>query len=193
MSLGPTLVGGAIGAAVGMALHLIVEMATGFEAPWFAVVIGLLTGLGVHQANKSLAGRVSYLRGAVAAAIALLAIVGSTPLISLVASNKENVRNAATPINLRRSDDQAAAAPSDADAASQSPADIAASDRDLRAAVVTGHPGEAPQSGDFNLWQFVCMAIGTFIAYEFGRGTATPAPAASPMPQEPPVMTDPSN
>ena len=69
--MGPTLVGGIIGAAVGIGLHLIVEMTTGAEATWFAVVIGLLTGLGVHQANKSLAGRVSYLRGAVAAAIAL--------------------------------------------------------------------------------------------------------------------------
>ena len=66
MGLGATLVGGIIGAAVGMGLHLFLEVGLQMEAPWFAIVIGLLTGLGVRQANKSLAG-VSYLRGAIAA------------------------------------------------------------------------------------------------------------------------------
>ena len=40
----------------------------------------------------------------------------------------------------------------------------------------------------------VFMAVGTFIAYEFGRGSAphSPAPPAGES-SEPPVLTDPSN
>jgi hypothetical protein len=193
MSLGPTLVGGVIGAAVGMALHLIVEMTTGIEAPWFAIVIGLATGLGVHQANKSLAGKVSYLRGAITAAIALAAIVGSTPLISKFVSRD----GAAAASN------QAAAAADEADEADQD-ADSSAGDataaagaEDERLQIVTDR-GAASQlargPAPFNVWQFIYMAVGTFIAYEFGRGTGAHAPAAASTPPEEPVtITDPSN
>jgi hypothetical protein len=191
--MGPTLVGGIIGAAVGMGLHLLVEVTTAHEAPWFAIIIGLLTGLGVHQANKSLAGRVSYLRGAVAAAIALAAIVGSTPLISLVARNRDTTADsdATTEDQADEADDEADEDADDGDAAADAPV------VDERAATA-GAPGAAAQLGrgpaPFNVWQFVYMAVGTFIAYEFGRGSAPkgPAPPAE-QPSEPPVMTDPSN
>jgi hypothetical protein len=193
MGLGPTLVGGAIGAAVGMALHLIVETTTHYEAPWFAVIIGLLTGLGVHQANKSLAGRVSYLRGAVSAAIALAAIVGSTPLISMIAKNKEAaLSTAAAPAGRDAAATDGEGADADAEGAAATEA-VAARDRARGSGGVEhiGAPMRPP--GEFNTLQFVFMALGTFIAYEFGRGTgkgtATPAEA----PPEPVTVTDPSN
>jgi hypothetical protein len=195
MGLGPTLVGGAIGAVAGMVLHLIVELTTGLEAPWFAVVIGLLTGLGVHQANKSLAGRVSYARGALAAAIALAAIVGSTPLISMVAKGRE--REAAAAVHSEGRDVAQDVAASDADGSETDgePADRA----DDRARAVsqigelTEHQGR-PMRQEINVWQFLFMAVGTFIAYEFGRGTGSSGrPQSEAPPEEPMTVTDPSN
>ena len=47
---------------------------------------------------------------------------------------------------------------------------------------------------EFNTWQFVFMAVGAFIAYEFGRGSGPrPAHAAPEAAGEPVVYTDPSN
>jgi hypothetical protein len=194
MGLGPTLVGGIIGAAVGMGLHLLVEVTTGHEAPWFAIVIGLITGLGVHQANKSLAGRVSYLRGAVAAAIALAAIVGSTPLISMVARNRDASAAADADAD-DQADDDDAEADEDADAGDADAEEAPAEEERSVTAGATGDPGRLGRGpAPFNVWQFVYMAVGTFIAYEFGRGSAPKAAAPpSDQPSEPPVMTDPSN
>jgi hypothetical protein len=199
MRLGPTLVGGAIGAIVGVTLHLIVELVTGFEAPWFAVLIGLLTGLGVHQANKSLAGRVSYLRGAVTAAIALAAIVGSTPLISFVARSRGVAEGGGmvvaegaderAPVG-QNGDHQAGAA--DASASGAAAPTGAQTEGPLRTATVAGGP--QLQYGDrFNLLQFAFMAIGTFIAYEFGRGTAPRAAAAESASSEPAMASEPGH
>jgi hypothetical protein len=178
-----------------MVLHLIVEISTGIEAPWFAVVIGLLTGLGVHQANKSLAGRVSYLRGALAAAIALAAIVGSTPLISMVAKGRE--REAAAAV---RGEERDAASDATAEGAGEAGADATADREEDRGRAVsqsgelTEHLGRPMRPDDFNVWQFVFMAVGTFIAYEFGRGTGSSgAPPSEAPSDEPMTVTDPSN
>jgi hypothetical protein len=193
VAVGPTLVGGGIGAVVGMGLHLLVETTTGFEAPWFALVIGLLTGLGVHQANKSLAGRVSYLRGAIAAAIALAAIVGSPQVIAQIAAKNNAAVGGA-------GDGSKTAAP----AASGDEADEAATKTAGGDAEATMAPGEGrgtptasaqmgiTRSGDFNAWQFVFMAVGTFIAYEFGRGTGMGA-AVPNSPVDEPLGLDLSN
>jgi hypothetical protein len=193
MSLKPTLIGAAIGAVAGVALHLIVEMTTGLEAPWFAVIIGLATGLGVHQANKSLAGKVSYLRGAVTAAIALVAIVGSTPLISLVARNKDVAA-------ANKAADAAAADAGEEEASGSASADAPAAETELVRSPTAADAGTRQQMGrlaeKYPWLQFVYMAVGTFIAYEFGRGTAkagTNPALAETVAMEPPAATDPSN
>jgi hypothetical protein len=54
---------------------------------------------------------------------------------------------------------------------------------------VNGARGLAP----FNVFQFVYMAVGTFIAYEFGRGTGAHPPKPVNQPIGPVVMTDPTN
>jgi hypothetical protein len=191
--VGPTIVGGVIGALVGMGLHLLVESTTGFEAPWFAIVIGVLTGLGVHQANKSLAGRVSYLRGAVAAAIALAAIVGSPQVIAKLAAKNDvalgSKGEASKPTGPQSTgDDQAE------EAVTKSAGDDEATSApgELRGTPVAGGQVGISRPGDFNVWQFVFMAVGTFIAYEFGRGTGKGAAAPS-SPVDEPVAMDPSN
>lgn len=174
-SLAPALVGGVIGAAVGVGLHVV--LATGMfgyqnEAAWFAVIIGILTGLGVRQANRHHMDR-SYVRGALAGVIALAAIVGSSFAIREVMKRKEieaktgNVAAAAKAKNDVAADDADAAVDADAEAT----VEPAAADRPApkpAGAVV----GAKPKVGlaEPSPWEFVFMALGGLVAYELGRG-----------------------
>ena len=77
--------------AVGVALHTVLEtgmLGKPIEASWFAIIIGLLTGLGVRQANRTHMER-SYLRGAVSGVIALAAIYGSTVVIAEIMKKRD--------------------------------------------------------------------------------------------------------
>lgn len=189
MSLGPTLVGGVIGAAVGVGLHLAVELTTSLEAPWFAIVIGLMTGLGVHQANKSLSGHVSYLRGAITAAIALGAIVGSTPLISRFVSPRNTLSADASKFAAREGATEEDDADEDAAATADGAEDVLAEAESRDGDRAGGGVGQAGRAApDFNLFQFIYMAVGTFIAYEFGRGTGASVAAGSAPVEEPTAM-----
>jgi hypothetical protein len=192
-SLGPTILGGLIGAAVGIAVHVAIETGGGMrwqprEAAWFAIVIGLLTGLGVRQMNKHHMER-SYLRGAVSAIIALAAIVLSTVLISKVMehydalSKNKQVAAKAPETNDAAKEDNAAEAPKTEPAAE--PAATAP------AGPMAGGVGRIRQD-KLNPWQFVFMAVGALAAYELGRGvehSRRAEVAGEPMP----VATDPSN
>jgi hypothetical protein len=154
----------------------------------------------VHQANKSLAGRVSYRRGAVAAAIALAAIVGSTPLISFVnkhlvgesteLTGAEQPRAAAESADATDEAGGEGEAAGEGEASREEPAsdDVAARSRSMGAAVAA----QAKRPGELESWQAIFMAIGTFIAYEFGRGTNKGQGVIVNEPAEP-VATDPSN
>jgi hypothetical protein len=175
-----------VGAAVGIGLHLVLE--TGIlgtqpiEAAWFAVIIGLLTGLGVRQANKHHMER-SYLRGAISGFIALGAIVLSTFLISKVMArrdalsmNKPVAKAVETKEEAEENGDDAAAAPAE-------PVAQPAAERGDGPATTIGRRGP----DKMNPWQFVFLALGALVAYEFGRGAdpAKRAPATTPEPVEP--------
>lgn len=193
--LGPAVLGGIIGAAVGVGLNVVLEgafLGRRIEASWFPVVIGVLTGLGVRLANLHHMER-SYARGAVSALIALAAIVASSFAIKEVMARRETQAKA-TP---------AAAAPeADADEAADEAggaADEAAapetSDREAARGPVGVVAGPPKGPNDINPWQFVFMALGALVAYELGRG---PDPAkrvaVEGQPAEPVVGgTDPSN
>jgi hypothetical protein len=183
MSFRRTIVGAAIGAATGVVLHLALEIFGHIEAPWFAIIIGLLTGVGVRKYDTSSAGHVSYVRGAIAALIALCAIVGSTYLLG-VALTEQASRANETPAIVAES------APTE---------DVASNDVEMQPnelepdAVPPSRPavgvgaGRSGRPGDFGVLQFTFIAVGTFIAYELGRGTgrvATP-PQPSAKPQTP--------
>jgi hypothetical protein len=190
MGFVPTLVGAIIGAAVGVGLHQGLEMGMlgrPIEAPWFAIIIGLFTGLGVRQANKSLIGRVSYLRGAITGLIALAAIVGSIQLVSVLASRK-----GAVVLNKPLADAKAAAGTEeDADAKGDAAASAPVVEPVAAPMANDGKAGggKLPGAGEPNVLQFVYMAVGAFIAYELGRGTGKSTAVAT----EPLVMMDPSN
>jgi hypothetical protein len=180
MGVGPTLLGGIVGAAVGVGLHTLLEtgmLGKPIEASWFAIVIGLLTGLGVRQANRTHMER-SYLRGALSGLIALAAIYGSTVVIAEVAKRRDKAM-VAKPVAAAGEADEASEEAADGDEAAVAEAETptADADRTMNPALAGGVVGN-PRAGDLNPWQFVFMALGALVAYEFGRGAGAPKPAA---------------
>ncbi|MBX3432683.1 MAG: hypothetical protein KF847_05135 [Pirellulales bacterium] len=191
--MGQTILGGVIGAAVGLAANIGLEIATTKEMIWFPVIIGLLTGLGVRQLNKSSAmHHASYLRGAIAAAIALAAIAGAPKVKSMVIARKgaaEVAKATAAPKAGEETTEEGEAAEgeaADAPAIPEGPRPGAIGQIGLGKA--PGGPGEP------DIWQAVFMAVGAFLAYEFARGAGAPAPVAAPSDQAAPEgkPTDPS-
>src|SRR5688572_30297786 len=84
--LASAIIGGVIGAAVGVGLHALLEttvLRSPGGAAWFAIAIGLLTGIGVRMASGAHLER-SYARGGASALIALAAIVASSFVIKEV-------------------------------------------------------------------------------------------------------------
>lgn len=197
MGVGPTLLGGIVGAAVGVGLHTVLEtgmLGKPIEASWFAIVIGLLTGLGVRQANRTHMER-SYLRGALSGIIALAAIYGSTVVIAEVMKKRDQAMVMKTVTAAAETDEASdAAADGDDAAAVEAETPAADADRTMNPALANGVVGN-PRAGDLNPWQFVFMALGALVAYEFGRGVGAPKPA-EPVDATPPEgmgrATDPS-
>jgi hypothetical protein len=189
--------GGLVGAAVGVGLHTLLEtgmLGKPIEASWFAIVIGLLTGLGVRQANRTHMER-SYLRGALSGLIALAAIYGSTVVIAEVMKKRDQAM-ATKPTAAAGEADEASEDAADGDEATTAEAETPAADaeRTMNPALAGGVVGN-PRAGDLNPWQFVFMALGALVAYEFGRGAGAPKPA-EPVDTTPPEgmgrATDPS-
>jgi hypothetical protein len=182
MRFGPTLIGAVVGAAVGVVLHLTLEVFGGVEAPWFAVIIGLLVGLCVRKFDKSCAGHVSYVRGAIAGLIALGAIVGSTYVLG-AALTKQAALVGAKPIPVTEGSAQA-------DVASENILEQASEiDPDMVEAPTKPILGAGARlverRGDFSVLQFTFIALGTFIAYELGRGTVRATASQQPSVETP--------
>jgi hypothetical protein len=196
MGVGPTLLGGLVGAAVGVGLHTVLEtgmLGKPIEASWFAIVIGLLTGLGVRQANRTHMER-SYLRGAISGIIALAAIYGSTVLIAEIMKKRDRslpTKPATVAAEVAEETSDGAAEAGDVTVAETPPVDA---ERTINPALGGGVVVN-PRAGDLNPWQFVFMALGALVAYEFGRGKGAP-PTAAPVDATPPEglgrATDPS-
>jgi hypothetical protein len=170
--LASAVVGGVIGAAVGVGLHAFLEtsvLKSPGGAAWFAIAIGLLTGIGVRMATGPHPDR-SYSRGAVSGLIALAAIVASSFVIREVMKRRE-VAVSSGVVPAAAAEDVAAddAKSDDAAKVDDEPAEPAAA---KVAASPIGGIGGAPKAGatDLNPWQFVFMALGGLVAYELGRG-----------------------
>ncbi|WP_442484855.1 hypothetical protein [Aeoliella sp. SH292] len=78
MKLGPSLIGAVVGALVGVAAQIGLESSLGRETVWFALVVGLLTGLGARLMAGGAIARASFLRAGLAALVALAAIFGAS-------------------------------------------------------------------------------------------------------------------
>jgi hypothetical protein len=172
-----------IGAAVGVGLHALLET-TVLKSPggaaWFAIAIGLLTGIGVRMASGGHLDR-SYARGAISALIALGAIVASSFVIKEVMKRREvAVKTNVAPATAKDvAADDADSADADADGEAKAPI-VAVNDPASPLGGGIGTPKAG--AGDVNLWQFIFMALGGLVAYEFGRG-ADPARRDEPLPE----------
>lgn len=198
MGVGPTLLGGIVGAAVGVGLHALLEtglVAKPVEASWFAIVIGVLTGVGVRQANRAHMER-SYLRGAISGVIALAAIYGSSVLIAEI-MKKRDLAITAKPVAASSGEIDDEASDGEADEATTAEGETSAeadAEKTMNPALAAGVAGN-PRAGDLNPWQFGFMALGALAAYELGRG-AGESKRAEPTDATPPEgmgrATDPS-
>lgn len=189
--MGQTIIGAAIGALVGLAAYVGLEIATGQEMFWFPVIVGLLTGLGVRQLNSAASMHsASYLRGAIAGVIALAAIAGAPAVKGMVMkrginedATKPKVEKAETP-----EDDG-----DEGEGGEGDEAEVEAPVERRPPSVGTGvDAAKGPAvPGEPDVWQGVFMALGAFVAYEFARGSggakrAKPA-AEGEAASEPPV------
>jgi hypothetical protein len=140
---------------------------------------------------------VSYARGALTSLIALAAIVATYPLKSMAldlrsgAAKQQQEDAAQAEATADAAPDEAAADDEAADeaAAAGEPAAPGATTADATAGAGTKRNLNIPRS-DFNLNQFLFMALGALVAYPLGRGSDPAAEGAAP---EEPVAMDPSN
>jgi hypothetical protein len=186
MQLGKSLVGALVGGAVGIAALIGIHMLTGWDKAWLAILVAIITGVGVRWAAAT-TGHASYARGALTALIAILAFLAWYPIQAQL-----TVRGAlAKPILPNRAAVEANAA--DADEASE-PADTADADEAAETVAApaavepAGQTGEGPniapgalarpRAQQFSTWDFLWLCIAGLIAYELGRGTAAATPVA---------------
>jgi hypothetical protein len=114
MRLGKALVGGIVGAAIGIALlFAVIRFSDGF---WSAIPFAIITGLGVRMAVGS-GGRASYFRGALTAILALAAYIGGLSLVAQVTTARANAPKPKSAVLQNAAD--AAADPNDKDAAAE--------------------------------------------------------------------------
>ncbi len=212
MGIGPSIIGAIVGALVGAAAQAGIEVGMDKEASWMAIAIGLLAGIGAWKAAGAAIHHISYLRGALAALVALGVIFGTTQAISAFrvkqsASSSEAVRPDAGPVkgpeasgdaeeggeateeeatDEEATDEEA----TDEEEATEAPAPVAPSPAPAPISSMGGGEKVAPQAP--NPYQFVFIALGVFLAYEFARGHKPPsvgeeATEGQPPADEPPV------
>ncbi|MDC0936293.1 hypothetical protein OAS39_08385, partial [Pirellulales bacterium] len=176
MNPGKTLVGGVIGAAVAIGIYTVLKTQMQMDAPWFPVVIGILTGLGVRQAQGS-AKNISYLRGAVSGVIAAGAMLGAEQVVKMVLT--QDTANAAVPQVAAPAGDDADADDGDGAADAEAPAREMPTPKTPITGAVGSESTLASQHKKDEVWPFIFMAVGIFLAYELARGSADRAVADS--------------
>ncbi|MEX0612811.1 MAG: hypothetical protein WD738_07055 [Pirellulales bacterium] len=174
MQLGKSLLGAIIGAALGIGVLIGVYVLFGIDAVWLAVVVALITGMGVRT-MVSTSGHASYARGALTGVLALAAYVGGWFLVAEVAKARAAAAPKRAPIAATQDTEEGtekAAAP-DADAPPvEQPRPI------NRAPTGAAGPKAVPPGQ--NPMDYIWLGIAALVAYELGRGTgAKPAEMAA--------------
>jgi hypothetical protein len=178
MRLGKALVGGIIGAAIGIALlFALVRYSDSF---WSAIPFAIITGFGARMAVGS-AGRASYFRGALTALLALAAYIGGFMLVTYATNARANAP-VAKPAVLNQAPEEGSDA-SGKDASAQ-PA-IPTAEVNVSTSHPDFHRGPMVGSQQFSTWSFIWLAIAAFIAYELGRGSDAGGAYTGPMAVEP--------
>ena len=196
MNPGKTLVGGVIGAAVAIGVYVLLKTQMHMDAVWFPVVIGILTGLGVRQAEGSAKG-VSYLRGAVSGIIAAGAILAAEEVVKFVLT-KDTAGATVPQVAVADTGDDEEGEDADvevADDADDAEAPEVPEDKTAITGGLGGEVGAANQNKRDDIWPFLFMAVGIFLAYELARGSASPTTAdadAGGESSEPPPESEPA-
>jgi hypothetical protein len=194
MQFGKSLVGALVGGAVGIAALIGIHMLTGWDKAWLAILVAIITGVGVRWAANT-SGHASYARGALTALVAILAFLAWYPIQAQLtvrgALAKPILPNRAAadtePANTVEADETAEAADAngndDAADSTETPAadtevaepaaDAATQPTDDGPNVVPGGLAR-PRAQQFSTWDFVWLCVAGLIAYELGRGTAAP-------------------
>jgi hypothetical protein len=171
MQLGKSLGGALIGGAIGIALLVGIHMLTRWDKAWLAILVASSTGMGVRWA-ASTRGHASYVRGALTAVVAILAFLAWYPIMAQI-----TVRGAAAqPLAANRVVPEAAQEKTaDADQPAEPPEETP---RAAERPVADPDALPRPRTQTFSTWDFLWLCIAGLIAYELGRGTAAAAPAA---------------
>lgn len=141
MKLGPSLIGALVGALVGVAAQIGLESSLGRETVWFALVVGLLTGLGARLMAGGAIAKASFIRAGLAALVALAGIFGASYASSALTRKKSEEAYKAAPVPPART--EVAAVPEEGENAetAEPPADDAT---DAQPAAETPIEGEEP-------------------------------------------------
>jgi hypothetical protein len=200
MQLGKTLVGAVIGGLVGAAVCVAITKFTGWDKMWLAILVALLTGIGVRMLVNT-TGHASYARGALTAILAVAAYFLSFWASTLITTKGAAAReiNAQAGVRQAAADDDAAdddAADNDApdgDAADGEAANAAngetedaddeAADNAEPAAPANTEEERQPLAASIprpqrpperSPWEYLALAIAALVAYQLGRGSEAP-------------------
>jgi hypothetical protein len=174
MQLGRTLLGGVIGAVVGIAVLVGVYFAFGIDKVWMALPVAILTGLGVRM-MVSTWGHASYLRGAITGALALGAYLLGSYVVAGIAQQRASAAGQATRIEQPAAIEKADDAADDADDAGEEATEpaMAATDQPRPRPASAGSGAQRPvMPKTFSALDFVVLCVSALVAYELGRGTA---------------------
>jgi hypothetical protein len=165
MQFGKTLVGGIIGAALGIGLLIAVYLMFGIDKMWMAIPVAVLTGLGVRMVAAT-SGHASYLRGAITVVLAMGAYLGGLAISKAAANHRADAKVAPAashseePADAGDAKDQAAPETKQVEAMPATPVKFDPS----------AHRAPVPQ-GPISTWDFLSLAVAALVAYELGRGS----------------------
>jgi hypothetical protein len=170
MQLGRALIGAIIGAAVGIAVLVAVYMALKFDSVWLALVVAILTGLGVRMMVAT-GGHASYLRGALTGIIALGAYLFGSYVVAAVMQSQASKASEATRVEQPAATAEAGDS-ADADAATAEAPPAEAPKTAPTAARSGGARQKMATPRNWSNLDYILLCVSALVAYELGRGTA---------------------
>lgn len=191
MQLGKTLVGAVIGGLVGAAVCVAITKFTGWDKMWLAILVALLTGIGVRLLVDT-RGHASYARGALTAILAVAAYFLSFWASTLITTKGAAAReiNAQAGVLQPAGNDAAAddaadeaadgKAADDADGETDNSNDEAANNAAPAAPATTRQRTDRPEllrpqrQPERSPWEYLALGIAALIAYQLGRGSEGP-------------------
>jgi hypothetical protein len=192
MQLGKTLVGAVIGGLVGAAVCVAITKFTGWDKMWLAILVALLTGIGVRLLVDT-RGHASYARGALTAILAVAAYFLSFWASTLITTKGAAAREITAQAGERPAGNEGAAADAadgeatdEADGETENADDEAANDAEPAAPAATGQRRELasdiprnPRPAERSPWEYIALGVAALIAYQLGRGSEGPRRTAA--------------